>query len=95
MYQKGLIHEYNNPKISGGNELVDSVFVKRVANDLSFQFELKQPCTHIFKLEETIFFHACLAYPISADCQWFKILKRPIGNRQFCDKCGIDSKNQQ
>ena len=66
--QQGLIHEYNNSQMLGGNELVDLVFVKRVVNNLSFQFELKQPCTHIFKLEETTFFHACLTYPKSADC---------------------------
>ena len=76
----------------GGNELVDSMCVKRIVNDLSFQFELKQPCTHIFKLTKTTFFHACLAYPKSKDCQWFKILTRSMTNRQFCDNCLIHSK---
>ena len=79
----------------GGNELGDSVFVKKFVNNLAFQFELKQPCTHIFKLNETSFFHACLSYPKSTDCQWFKILSRPFMNCQFCEKCGQDSKNQQ
>mmetsp|Transcript_1175 Transcript_1175/g.1285 ORF Transcript_1175/g.1285 Transcript_1175/m.1285 type:complete len:117 (-) Transcript_1175:571-921(-) len=33
----------------GGNELGESVIVKRFVNDLAFQFELKQPCKHIFQ----------------------------------------------
>ena len=34
--------------MSGGNEFVDSVCVKRLINNLSFQFDMKLQHTHIF-----------------------------------------------
>ena len=92
---KGLKSEYKNSKKFGGTEFVQSLFVKRVVNDLSFQFDMSVKCTTIFELEDNWFFHACLSYPKTKECQFFKLLTKPYTQRQFCDSCSASLKNQK
>ena len=77
---------------------MNSIFVKRFVNDLCFQVQSSIKCTTsqtFYELEENSFFHACMSYPKTKDCQFFKILIQPTPARKLCDNCVADFKNQK
>ena len=95
---EGLRSEYNNSRKLVGSEFVNSIFVKRFVNDLCFQVQSAIKCTTsqtFYELEENSFFHACMSYPKTKDCQFFKILIQPTPARKLCDNCVADFKNQK